>query len=182
MSSWVPDRPLTAQSLRGQDWGILAQAPDHLPPTQPLTEARIREARTRGKPFKLSDARGLFLLVAPAGGKWWRFRYRFGGKHKSLSMGVYPETSLEDARNRRDEARRLLSRGIDPGAVRREDKARQAGELLAMKNSSTVQVSVALDGAVEIWKGRAVVRLTSSKAREVNDLLTRISSRERSCD
>lgn len=150
-------------------------------PPKPLTEARILEARTRGKPFKLSDARGLFLLIAPAGGKWWRYRYRFGGMQKSLSMGVYPETSLNDARSRRDQARRLLASGIDPGTVRREEKARDRAERLAMKNSSTVHVSVALDGAVEIWKGRAVVRLTSGEAHVVNDLLTRLSPREQPC-
>lgn len=146
-----------------------------------LTDAEILNAKPESKPLKLSDARGLFLLVAPGGGKWWRFRYRYGGKEKSLSMGVYPETSLKFARSRRDEARRLLARGIDPAAVRREEKAREIAERLAMKKASTVQVSVSLDGAVEIWKGRAVVRLTPGEAHEVNRLLARLAAEEQTC-
>jgi integrase len=65
----------------------------------------------------------LFLLLAPAGGKWWRFRYRYDGKHKTLSMGVYPDISLKDARERRDAARKLLADGIDPGENRKAMKA-----------------------------------------------------------
>ncbi len=92
----------------------------------PLTETAIRNAKPADKPFKLSDARGLFLLVAPAGGKWWRFRYRFGEKHKSLSMGVYPDVGLKDARERRDEARKLLANGTDPGENRKAVKSARA--------------------------------------------------------
>jgi hypothetical protein len=141
-----------------------------------LTEEAVLQARSRRKPFKLSDARGLYLLVAPTGGKWWRFRYRFGGKHKTLSMGVYPDVSLRDARGRRDQARQLLAKGIDPGIVRREEKARKVADHLALKNSSTVRVAATLDGAVEIWKGRAVLRLTLSEAHAVHDLLTKLSA------
>ena len=59
-------------------------------------------------PYKLFDERGLFLLVTPAGGKWWRLRYKFDGKEKLLSLGVYPDVGLKDARTRRDDARKLL--------------------------------------------------------------------------
>jgi len=69
------------------------------------------------------DERGLFLMVTPAGGKWWRFRYSFGGKEKLLSLGVYPDVSLKDARTRRDEARKLIAQGADPGTQRKADKA-----------------------------------------------------------
>ena len=69
------------------------------------------------------------MEVAPAGGKWWRFKYRHGGKEKRLSLGVYPEVSLAEARERRDAARKLLAQGIDPSATRRAEKAEaQAGE------------------------------------------------------
>jgi Arm DNA-binding domain len=148
---------------------------DTLAPKTALTDKIILEAIPLNKPFKLFDGQGLLLLVVPSGGKWWRFRYRFAGKHLTLSMGVYPEVSLVQARERRDEARQLLLQGIDPGAVRRADKAREVAERLAANNTSSVQVSVAIDGAVEIWKGRAVVRLTSSEARGVQNLLSKFS-------
>jgi integrase len=67
----------------------------------------------------------LFLLVTPAGGKWWRFRYRFDGKHKLLSMGVYPDITLSDARERREAARKLLANGIDPSEHRKAAKVAQ---------------------------------------------------------
>jgi hypothetical protein len=65
----------------------------------------------------------MYLEIAPAGGKWWRLKYRFAGKEKLLSLGVYPEVTLAEARTKRDDARKLLSRGIDPSAQRRVMKA-----------------------------------------------------------
>ncbi|MBA2410193.1 MAG: integrase arm-type DNA-binding domain-containing protein [Gammaproteobacteria bacterium] len=88
-----------------------------------LTDSAIRNSRPTEKPMKLIDGRGLFLLVAPSGGKWWRFRYRFEGKHKLLSLGTYPAVTLKDARVKRDEMRRLLAAGIDPGQARKAEKA-----------------------------------------------------------
>lgn len=75
------------------------------------------------KPYSLPDEKGLYLLVTPTNGKWWRWDYRFLGKRKTLSMGVYPDISLKVARERRDEARRLLAEGVDPGANRKIQKA-----------------------------------------------------------
>jgi len=92
----------------------------------PLTDSAIRATKPADKPIKLFDERGLLLLVGPSGGKWWRFRYRFDGKHKSLSMGVYPDVSLAKARERRDEARKLLADGIDPSKNRKAQKAARA--------------------------------------------------------
>jgi len=92
----------------------------------PLTDSAIRATKPADKPIKLFDERGLLLLVDPSGGKWWRFRYRFDGKHKSLSMGVYPDVSLAKARERRDEARKLLADGIDPSKNRKAQKAARA--------------------------------------------------------
>jgi len=74
----------------------------------------------------LFDGSGLYLEVTPRGGKWWRLKYRFGGKEKRISLGVYPDVSLKDARERRDEARKLLANGIDPGENRKAAKASKA--------------------------------------------------------
>jgi integrase len=89
----------------------------------PLTDTTIRNAKPGEKPAKIFDERGLFLLVTPTGGKWWRLRYKFDGKEKLLSLGTYPDTSLKDARTRRDDARKLLADGVDPGENRKAVKA-----------------------------------------------------------
>lgn len=82
-----------------------------------------------GKAFKLFDDKGLFLLVKPTAsgwGKWWRFKYRFDGKEKQLSLGIYPEISLAQVREKRDDARKLIAAGIDPGENRKAIKASKA--------------------------------------------------------
>lgn len=88
----------------------------------PLTDVKIKSAKPAVKPYKLYDERGLFLIVTPMGGRWWRFKYRFDDKEKMLSLGVYPDIGLKDARNRRDEARKLLAHFIDPGVQRKAQK------------------------------------------------------------
>ena len=88
----------------------------------PLTVTAIRKAKPREKPRKLYDSRGLYLEIAPRGTKAWRFKYRFAGREKRISMGIYPEVSLKLARERRDEARKLLARDIDPSAHRKARK------------------------------------------------------------
>lgn len=89
----------------------------------PLTEIAVRNAKARAKPVRLFDSGGLYLEIAPSGGKWWRFKYRFTEKEKRLSLGVYPEVSLKAARAKRDEARRLLADGIDPSEHRQQSKS-----------------------------------------------------------
>ena len=88
----------------------------------PLTATAIRKTKPREKPRKLYDSRGLYLEIAPRGTKAWRFKYRFAGKEKRISMGIFPEVSLKLARERRDEARKLLARDIDPSAYRKAQK------------------------------------------------------------
>jgi integrase len=88
-----------------------------------LTDTTIRNAKPGDKPLKLFDGGGLFLLVAPTGGKLWRLKYRFGGKEKLLALGAYPAISLKDARARRDDARKLLAKDVDPGENRKAQKA-----------------------------------------------------------
>ncbi len=93
----------------------------------PLTDSAIRNTKSGEKQRKLSDERGLYLLVTVKGGKWWRLDYRHGGKRKTLSMGVYPDIGLKDAREARDEARRLIAKGIDPSELRKAEKLSEAG-------------------------------------------------------
>ena len=94
----------------------------------PLTDAAIRNAKPREKPYKLADTGGLYLLVGPRGGKWWRLKYRFRGKEKLLSLGVYPDVGLKEARARRDRAREQRAAGTDPSAARKAEKAEKAAE------------------------------------------------------
>lgn len=88
-----------------------------------LSDTAAKNAKPREKAYKISDEKGMFLLVTPAGSKWWRLKYRFAGKEKLLSLGVYPEVGIRDARDRRDAARRLLLNGIDPSIDRQVQKA-----------------------------------------------------------
>jgi len=89
----------------------------------PLTDTAIRRAIPGDKPRKLTDGLGMYLEVAPSGGKWWRLKYRVAGVEKRLSLGTYPETSLKSAREKRDEARALIAQGIDPSDLRKASKA-----------------------------------------------------------
>ncbi len=92
----------------------------------PLTVTSIRNARPAEKPIKLFDGGGLFLQVMPNGGKWWRLKYRFDGKEKLLSLGIFPDVGLKDARGRRDEARKQLAAHVDPSAHRKAVKSARA--------------------------------------------------------
>ena len=89
----------------------------------PLSDTAIRSVKPADKPFKLSDEKGLHLLVHPNGSKYWRLKYRYADKEKVLALGVYPDVGLKDARAKRDAARKLLADGIDPGENRKVQKA-----------------------------------------------------------
>lgn len=101
-----------------------------------LSDVTIRKAKPADKTQRLFDGSGLYLELSPAGGKWWRLKYRFGGKEKRLSLGTYPDTSLSDARDKRDAARKLLAAGVDPGEQRKAVKA--AGEERAANSFEVV--------------------------------------------
>jgi len=92
----------------------------------PLSDTAIRNAKPKGKPYKLADGAGLVLLINPNGSRWWRFRYRYDGKEKMLSLGVYPDVSLKEAREKRDEARKLIAQGIDPSAQKKATKCAES--------------------------------------------------------
>ena len=88
-----------------------------------LTDTEIRKARVGCKAYRLSDGGGLYLFVTPAGGKLWRWKYRFDGREKLMSFGNYPDVPLSLARERHAEARKLLATGTDPMAQRKAEKA-----------------------------------------------------------
>ncbi|MDD3762407.1 MAG: integrase arm-type DNA-binding domain-containing protein [Nevskiales bacterium] len=92
-----------------------------------LTDTKIKNARPAAKPYRLKDGRGLYVLINPNGSKWWRLDYTVAGRRNTLSLGKpYPDTSLQLARERCDEARRLIAQGIDPSAQRKADKTASA--------------------------------------------------------
>jgi len=93
-----------------------------------LTVAEVKQKRELDKPLKLSDGHGLFLLINPDNKKYWRLAYRFNGKQKTLALGVYPAISLADARLKRDDARKLLANGIDPGETRKAAKSAKTAQ------------------------------------------------------
>lgn len=123
----------------------------------PLTDAAVRRAKPADKPVRLYDSGGLYLEIAPNGGRYWRQKYRFEGREKRLAHGVYPDVSLADARTRRDEARRLLASGVDPGTQRRATAAARAGaaadsfEVIALEWLGKRQWVPAYKTKVEAW-------------------------------
>lgn len=127
----------------------------------PLTDIACKNAKPKEKPYKLADEKALYLWVTPAGGKIWRMEYRFGGSKnkKPLVIGKYPEFSLKEVRERRDEARKLLARGIDPGEAKKDaKKAREE----AVKNTFKAVAEEWLD----IWSGdKASVTVAHVRAR-----------------
>ncbi|MBK5275620.1 MAG: integrase arm-type DNA-binding domain-containing protein [Desulfuromonadales bacterium] len=90
-----------------------------------LSDIQISKAKPKDKPYKLADGGGLFLLITPTGGKLWRYKYRFASKEKLLSYGSYPSLSLADARQLRDDSKKLLAKGVDPGENKKAQKAAQ---------------------------------------------------------
>ncbi len=85
----------------------------------PLTDTAIRKAKPADKPLRLFDGGGMYLEISPVGGKLWRLKYRFAGKEKRLALGAYPTVGLAEAREKREDARKLLAAGVDPGEQRK---------------------------------------------------------------
>ena len=87
-----------------------------------LSDTAIKNAKPTDKPYKLADDKGMYLLVNPNDSKYFRLDYRYNGKRKTLALGVYPDTSLKQAREKRDEAKKQLADGLDPSETRKEAK------------------------------------------------------------
>jgi len=127
-----------------------------------MTDVKARTAKPKEKTYKLTDGDGLFLLVNLTGGKWWRFKYRFGGKEKLLALGTYPEVSLADARVKRDVARKQVAAGIDPSEVR---KAQKAAMVAGAVNSFEV--------VAREWHGKYAKTWSSVHTKTIMDRLTK---------
>jgi integrase len=152
-----------------------------------LTNILVEKAKPEGKTYRLTDERGLYLEVTPAGGKWWRLRYWFRTKENRLSLGTFPEVSLKEARRRRDEARQLLSNGIDPAAVRKGEKEALADTFEAVAREwhgkylptwtpgHAATIMARLEANVFPWIGAKALREIG--APEVLSLLRRIEAR-----
>ena len=91
----------------------------------PLSDIQVRAAKPKESDYKLTDGGGLYLAVTTTGGKLWRMDYRFGDKRKTASFGAYPTITLAEARQRRDDAKKLLANGVDPGEIKKAQKAAQ---------------------------------------------------------
>lgn len=98
-------------------------------PQMKLNARQVDTAKPKDKPYKLADGGGLYLLVNPNGAKYWRLKYRVGGKEKLLALGVYPDVPLAAARSKRDEAKRGIAGGIDPNEAKREEKATREAQV-----------------------------------------------------
>ncbi|MDB4542913.1 integrase arm-type DNA-binding domain-containing protein [bacterium] len=94
----------------------------------PITSMIVNRAKAKDKPYKLSDEKGLYLLINPKGGKYWRLKYRYGGKEKTLALGVYPDVSLTKAREKQQKSREQLAEGIDPSVTKRLQNLHQYDE------------------------------------------------------
>jgi integrase len=162
-------------------------------PTRALGALEVEKAKPGSKPQYLFDGKGLFLLVAPSGGKWWRFKYKFAGKSNTISFGTYPEISLAQARERREEARKLLANGIDPSAHRKAVKsakeevlansfeviAREWHEKQKADNAWTAEHAVTIMNRMEKdmfpWIGGKPI--TEVTAKDIRTILDRVKGR-----
>ncbi|VVE01605.1 tyrosine-type recombinase/integrase [Pandoraea anhela] len=122
----------------------------------PLTDLEVRRATPREKTYRIYDGRGMYLEVAPTGGKYWRLKYRFNAREKRLSFGVYPDVTLAHARGKRDEARAMLADGIDPSQAKKEKK-----RLAQLSSANTFRV-VALE-----WFERQAPGWTDSHSEKI---------------
>ena len=156
-----------------------------------LTATAIRNAKPADKLVRLFDGGGLYLEITATGRRYWRLKYRHAGKEKRLALGVYPEVSLAEARQRREEARRALRDGRDPSAERKADKVRAvlsnettfegiAGQWLASQKKSMAAITYdkavrTLEANVYPWLGARPIG--EIDAPEVLAILKRIESR-----
>lgn len=137
----------------------------------PLTDLEVRRAAPRAETYRISDSRGMYLEVAPSGGKYWRLKYRFLDREKRLALGVYPDVTLAHARRERDEARAMLADGVDPGQAKKEKKR------LARLNAAATFEAVALEWFERQAPGWAASHSEKIMGRLKKDLFPWLGSR-----
>ncbi len=154
--------------------------------TTEIIEASLPGINSKGhrtnRPYKIFDSGGLYLMIPPVGRKLWRFRYRYGNKEKLLSLGIYPEVSLDEAREKRDFFLTLLKEGINPSEhVKMEREARRAEEDRQMAET---RFAIDNDGALSFRMGKRCVILTPAETLELRtflDATKAVNSKETSC-
>lgn len=143
-----------------------------------LTALAAQKAKSKEKPYKLSDSKGLYLFVHPAGGKYWRMKYYHLGKEKHMSLGVYPEVSLSDARDAVIEARKLIKQNIDPNAKKQEErkiaeyKAKNTFKLIAEDWFNTTSEEWTPAHAKKVWRRIEVHLLPTFAQRPIDSIDT----------
>jgi len=157
----------------------------------PLSDAKIKNAKPKERDYKLTDGGGLYLLISSSGGKLWRFRYAYGGKEKLLALGAYSIIGLSEARQRRDEAKKLLENGIDPAINRkalkaaRNEAAANSFEAIAIEfhlhkkaqwtEGYATTIKTRMEKDIFPWLGAIPITLISAK--DIKGVLDRVRSR-----
>lgn len=134
-----------------------------------LENALIASAVPREKPYKLFDGGGLFLLVMPHDNKYWRLKYRFGGKEKQAALGIYPDVSLDEARLKADALRGILAGGVDPGEYAKQQKALSRDE--EARHIAATRFTLGNDGALALRLGTRCISLTPDETKELRRFL-----------
>ncbi len=123
-----------------------------------LNISTIKNAKAKDKPKRFSDGKGLYLLVNPNGSKWWRLDYRINGKRKTLSMGVFPDVNLAQAREKMMEAKALIAQGIDPSENKKQAKEKRDGKYnfrniaILWRNESVANKEWSRNHELKVWR------------------------------
>ncbi len=138
-----------------------------------LTEEMINTARPGVKPTRLTDGHGLYVLLWPTGGKWWRFKYRFSVKQKQFSLGVYPKVSIAEARAKHAIYRAMLAEGTDPCAYVQAEKAERKAEKAAEKARQLARSRFMLDssGNLSLRLGKRRIILSAAETADLRSFL-----------
>jgi hypothetical protein len=144
-------------------------------PHRKITEDDIANTQPKAKPYRLLVGSGLHVLVSPAGGKYWRMKYRMAGKQNTYSMGVFPKVSLKEAVRLRDEAKQLIRSGIDPNEVKRGAKKNKPKP---EKFKSQFRMDINEDGVLTIETETSIIALAPDQARALKAFLATSLAKE----